>query len=159
MNLIEEMEYFYKDDCIFILIVNIFYYYIIYLLCLAYLAWFPIYIIINNNLHEFANENYTNTILIFYAIYKIHSFFQTKRNYLKELFFESIFLLVILYDFINNNNLYYIQSLIMYSILCAISIFVYGTLYIMFKTDFHYYDNNNENIYIEYIADICSENV
>ena len=53
MNLIEDMERFYKDDQTFIFIVNIFYYYIIYLLCLAYLAWFPIYIIINNNLHEF----------------------------------------------------------------------------------------------------------
>ena len=160
MSIIEESKIFYKSHTDFMLLLKIFYYYITYVLCILYLVWFPVYIIKNNNLIEFANENYINYFLNIFAIHKLYS--MVYNNYIREILFDIIFLLFIIYDIINQNTIHSIQKLILYSVLMSILIFTYGTLYMIIKSDFHKYDekeDDNEHIEFEYIDYISSDTI
>jgi hypothetical protein len=57
-----------------------------------------------------------------------------------EIMFSIIYIGIFIFDFKNNNNIYTIQYWIFYSILINVFIFIYGTLYLIIKMDFH---NNN----------------
>lgn len=162
MDLIDEIENFYKDGLL-LLIVNVFYKYITYCLCVIYLIWFLMNIIINDNLKEIANENYSNYVLIFYSFYKMYSIIKSNSNYIRDFIITIIFLCVIFVDIINKNNLHYIHYWILYNQLISIFLFTYGTLYMIFSYDFgnnNQIDNNINNKhynYVDFVADICSE--
>ncbi len=158
MNLITEAKEFYKDSYL-LLIMNIFYNYIHYFLCILYLCWYIFYIIVNQNLKEFANENYINYYLIFYSFYKIHSFVKQKQNINRDIIFSTLFLAFISLDFINKNTIHPIQYWILYNLVFSIFIFTYGTLYMIIKSDFSKYNINDNDYYIEFTADIISETV
>jgi glycerol uptake facilitator-like aquaporin len=154
MDLMNELDIFYKNSII-LDIVNIFYKYITYCLCVIYLIWFFINIILNNNLKEIVNENYSNCMLIFYSFYKIFSMIKLKSNYITDIIVTFILLFCIFTDITNEYNLYYIHYWIFYSLLISIGIFIYGTMYIIFSSDFIQYNYDD----IEFIAEICSETV
>ncbi len=159
MILIDEANEFYKNSYI-LNISNIFYNYINYVLCIVYICWFPINIIINNNLTEFANENYINYYLIFYAFNKMYLILKNNKYIIYDIISSIIFLLIIGYDIINHNNIHQIQYWIFYNLLFSICIFVNGTMYLIFSLDFHSLDNYfDKEIYLENIADITSDNV
>ncbi len=154
MDIIEDCTKFYKKHYNLTFIINIFYKYIINILCILYLFWFPIYIINTNNIHSFSNENITNIALIFYSFYKIKSVLANRYNFILEVIFEIIFLSCAIYDIINDNHLYQIEYCIFCSICIAICVFIYGSMYFIFKGDF---DKYNEDLYYEYIAEILSD--
>ncbi len=135
MDLMNEIDEFYKDSLLLVF-VNIFYKYITYCLCVIYLIWFFINIIINNNLEELIHENYSNCILIFYAFYKMISMIKLKSKYIVDFSITFIIILFIFYDIINMYNIYYIHFLIFYSQLISIGIFIYGTFYMIVCYDF-----------------------
>ncbi len=147
MELIDEMNTFYKNTLL-IKVVNIFYNYITNCLCVIYLIWLFINIIINNNLKEIIHENYCNSYFIFYSFYKMFSII--KKNYISDFIITLIMLSLIFYDIINEYNLSYIHFLIFYSQLFSIFIFIQGTFYMIVRTDF---GNNN----IDFVAEIFSE--
>jgi hypothetical protein len=155
MDIITDCKEFYNKHQTLIFIINIFYKYITYILCIIYLIWFPIYIIKSNNLHEFSNENICNIALIFYSFYKIQSILINKYNFAKEIIYETLFLITTIYDLVNNNHLYKIEYCIICSIYMSIFVFIYGTLYFIIRSDFDKY--NNKELYYDYIADIISE--
>ena len=124
MDIIEDCQKFYKKHYNLTFLINIFYKYITYILCILYLIWFPIYIIKMNNLHEFSNENITNIALIIYSFYKMNSFLINKYNFTTEFIFESVFLISAIYDIFNNNHLYHIEYCVMCSLGVSIFIFV-----------------------------------
>ena len=158
MNIIRDIKTFYKTHYILTCFINIFYKYITYFLCVLYLIWFPIYIIKTNNLHSFSNENITNMALIIYSFYKINSILINKYNFTTEIIFESLFLISAIYDINNSNHIHHIEYCIMCSIFISVFILVYGTFYYIVKSDFTiYYDPDDEDIYLENIADICCE--
>lgn len=163
MNIIEEAIIFYKSNPTFLLVLKIFYYYITYVLCVIYLFWFPIYIIKNDNLHEFANENYINYFVNIFAIHKLYSMINS--NYIREILFDIVFIICIIYDIINYNTIHHIQKCILYSVLISILIFVYGTMYMIFKSDFYRYtekledEEYDDNIEFEYIDYISSDTI
>ena len=161
MNFITEAKEFYKDSYL-LLIMNIFYNYIHYFLCILYLCWYLLHIIINQNLKEFANENYINYYLIFYSFYKMHSFVKQRQNINRDIIFSILFLAFISLDLVNKNTIHPIQYLILYNLVFSIFIFTYGTLYLIIKSDFEKYDfdTDNKTAYddrISNIADIISE--
>jgi len=158
MNIITNIKNFYRKHYILTSVVNLFYKYITYFLCVLYLVWFPIYIIKTNNLHSFSNENITNIALIIYSFYKINSILINKYNFTTEIFFESLFLISAIYDITNSNHLYHIEYCIICSIFVAAFILLYGTFYYIIKSDFSIYDNNDENdLYLECISEIISD--
>jgi hypothetical protein len=150
MELIDEINDFYKD-CILLNIVNTFYKYITYCLCVIYLIWILINIIINNNLKEIIHDNYSNSYLIFYSFYKMFSAIKLKSNYKIDIIITFIMLFLIFNDIIAKYNLSYINFLIFYSQLFSIFIFVQGIFYMIVLSDFSY---NNKN---EFITEIYSE--
>jgi hypothetical protein len=154
MDIITDCDKFYKRHYYLTFLINIFYKYITYILCILYLIWFPIYIIKTKNLHEFSNENITNIALIIYSFYKIKSILINKYNFIIEIIFELLFLTSAIYDIINNNNLYHIEYCIICSLAISIFIFIYGTFYCLVKSDFYYYDSE---LYMDYAIDIFSE--
>ena len=164
MGLINEAKEFYKDSYL-LLIMNIFYNYIHYFLSIIYLCWHIIHIIYlivnkkNSLLKEFANENYINYYLIFYSFYKIHSFVKKRQNLSLDIIFSALFLAFIGLDFINKNTIHPIQYWILYNLEFSIFIFIYGTLYMIIKSDFDTYKNVNVDDRLELIADIISETV
>jgi hypothetical protein len=153
MGLINEAKEFYKDS--YLLIIMNITYYIHYFLCLLYLCWYPYYII--SNIKEFANENYINYYLIFYSFYTINAFVKEKKNINYDIIFSILFLGFIFMDIINKNTIHSIQYWILYNILISIFIFVYGTLYLIFKLDFDRYNIDIDKS--SYIAEIVSEAV
>ena len=157
MNIINDCKHFYYNNRSLLFFIDLFRKYIIFFLCIIYLLWFPIYIIKTNNLHNFSNENITNIALIFYSFYKINSIIINKYDFVKEFIFEALFLISAIYDILNSNYLYHIEYCIICSIVVALIIFVYGTLYYIFKIDFDKYNNNNRELYYEFVADICSD--
>jgi hypothetical protein len=154
MDFMNELDIFYKNSII-LDIVNIFYKYITYCLCVIYLIWFFINIILNNNLKEVVNENYSNCMLIFYSFYKMFSMIKLKSNCITDIIVTFILLFCIFTDITNEYNLYYIHYWIFYSLLISCGIFIYGTMYIIFSSDFIQYNDND----FEFIAEICSETV
>ncbi len=96
--------------------------------------------------------------LIIYSFYKINSILINKYNFITEVFFESIFIISAIYDITNSNHIHHIEYCIMCSIFISIFILVYGTFYYIVKSDFTVYDIlSDEDIYLEYAADICSD--
>jgi hypothetical protein len=169
MDLINEAIEIYKNSYL-LLIMNIFYNYIDYFLCILYLGWYLLYIIVNQKLKEFANENYINYYLIFYSFYKIHSFVKQKQNIRRDIIFSTLFIVFISLDFINKNTIHPIQYWILYNLAFSIFIFTYGTLYMFIKSDFQNYNNSYNNSYnssynssddnyIELISEIISDTV
>ena len=115
-------------------------------------------IIINDNLKEFANENYSNYVLIFYSFYKMYSIIKLNSNYIRDFIITIIFLCFIFVDIINKNNLHYIHYWILYNQLISMFLFTYGTLYMIFSYDFGInYTNNKHDCHIDFVAEICSE--
>ena len=155
MNTIKECKDFYKTHYTLKFFINLFYKFITNILCIIYLFWFCFQIITTQNISEFLNENICNIAFIFYSFYKIHSTLIIKYNFI-ELFFEAVFLFCVFYDISNKNHLYDIQQYIISSIIISIIIFIFGTLYCIFKLDFEIYNND---FYYENAAEICCNTV
>jgi hypothetical protein len=158
MELIDEAIIFYKNSYLLI-ILNILYNYINYFLCISYILWFPIYIIINNNLFEFENENYINYYLILYSFYRMYLMGYKKNNSIKELITSIIYIIIITFDIKNNNIIHQIQYWIFYNLIISLGIFVYGTIYMIFNLEINKYYIDDREAFIEYSADIISDAV
>ena len=160
MELIDEASIFYKNSYL-LMILNILYNYINYFLCISYIFLFPIHIIINNNLFEFANENHINNYLILYAFYRIYTmtYYAKSNNIKKDIIASIIYMIIISYDINNNHIIHQIQYWIFHNLIISLAIFVYGTIYMIFNLEINKYDIENEEVVIEYIADIISETV
>ncbi len=157
MDLIDEAKGFYKNGYL-LMILNIFYNYVNYFLCILYICWFPIHIIINNNLTQFANENYINYYLILYAFYRMYLMtINFKYNINKNIIASIIFVIIISYDINNNNNIHKIQYWIFYNLMITLIFFVYGTIYLIFNLEIN--NTFDKELYIEYTADIISDTV
>jgi len=156
MEIITDCKKFYKEHYTLKFFIKLFYKYIINILCIIYILWFPIYIIKSNNFNEFFTQNITNITLIFYSIYKIYSSIIKNCNIIIELIFECGFYMCVFYDVSKHHYLYEIELYIISSLSISIFIFIFGTLYCIFRLDF---DKYNEDLYYEYIADICGDTV
>ena len=78
-----------------------------------------------------------------------------KPNYITDIIVTFILIFCIFTDITNEYNLYYIHYWIFYSQLISIGIFIYGTMYMIFSSDFNQYNYDD----IEFLAEICSETV
>jgi hypothetical protein len=158
MELFDEATYFYKNSYL-ITILNILYNYINYFLCILYICCVPIYIIINNNLFEFANENHINYYLILYAFYRIYTmtYYVKSNNIKKDIIASIIYIIIISYDINNNHIIHQIQYWIFHNLIILLAIFVYGTIYMIFNLEINKYDIDNEEVVIEFSADIISD--
>ena len=145
MELIKDATNFYKGKYLMI-ILDITYNYINYFLCLIYLCWYS-YIISNTSI----NNNYINYYLIFYSFYKINSFFKQNKYIINDIIISIIYIGFFYLDLINNNTIYNIQYWICYNLLINAFIFIYGTLYLIIKSDTiinYESDNDTDNEFI-----------
>ncbi len=161
MEIINEAKEFYKNSWLLI-IMDITYNYIHYFLCLLYLIWYPYNIIVNEDLKTFANENYINYYLILYAFYKIHTFVKQKKNIFYDIIITIILLGFFTLDMINKNTIHNIQYWILYNLLICIFIFIYGTFYMIIRSDFDriIIDKiiiDDRDMFVEYVSDIISD--
>ncbi len=156
MELFDEAKIFYEQSYL-ITVLNIFYNYINHILCILYICWFPIHIIINNNFKEFLTENFINFYLILYAFYRMHLMANKTNNITKNIIASIIYIIIISYDININNYIHKIQYYIFYNLMISCAIFVYGTIYMIFNLEINKYNIDDKETYIEFSAEIISD--